>query len=177
MKLGRSLACRYAGGSGTRELPDFAMDMFEELLRARAIRLEITNGIPTWEAVPRLADQRIIDRIRATIRPPGGTGGGCECDHAPDIYVRFPDGSLKRPAIAIFCKAVPDQDDAVSIIPDAVIAIVSRGYEYKDVALNPPFYLSQGVRDVVIYDPSSQRVAHHNALGRGASPMRRPPSR
>jgi Uma2 family endonuclease len=73
--------------------------------------------------------------------------------------------SLKRPDIAILCTDPPDQDDALTIIPDAVIEIVSRGYEYKDVMLNPPFYLAQGVQDVVIYDPTAAFVSHHTRTG------------
>jgi Uma2 family endonuclease len=147
------------------EMPSFEMDMLDEMIRAGAIRLEITNGIPTWEAFPNVRHQRIVDRIRATIKPSGEPASACECVHLPDIYVRFPDGSLKRPDIAIFCRDVPDQEEALAIVPEAVIEIVSRGYEYKDVVLNPPFYLGQGVRDVVIYDPSSQRVAHYTRAG------------
>ena len=147
------------------EMPTFESDSIDELIRAGAIRLEITNGIPTWEAFPSLRHQMIIDVIRTTIKPIGGADTDCECFNAPDIYVRFPDGSLKRPDVSIFCKALPAQDDAVTVVPDAVIEIVSRGYEYKDVVINPPFYLGQGVRDVVIYDPSSQRVAHYTRGG------------
>jgi Uma2 family endonuclease len=147
------------------EMPSFQIDSLDELIRTGAIRLEVTNGIPTWETFPSLRHQMITDSIRATIRPLGDAAGECDCFHSPDVSIRFPDGSLKRPDIAIFCKALPPQDDAITVVPDAVIEIVSRGYEYKDVVINPPFYLGQGVRDVVIHDPAAQRVAHYTRTG------------
>ena len=133
----------------------------EQLLRAGAIRLEITAGVPTWEASPGFRHQRIIDTIRATIAPRPPVGDSCACVHATDVLIRFPDRSLKRPDIAIFCVEPPDQNEALTLVPAAVIEIISQGYEYKDVTLNPPFYLSQGVQDVVIVDPDAQRVTHY----------------
>ncbi|MFL5733895.1 MAG: Uma2 family endonuclease [Chloroflexia bacterium] len=42
-----------------------------------------------------------------------------------------------------------------------LIEIISPGYEYKDLALNPQFYLAQDVLDVVIVDPRSKAVTHY----------------
>ena len=137
----------------------------ERLVYERVIRLEITGGIPTWEAFPSARHQHLIDRIRATIAPAEATAEDCGCFHLADTLFRFPDGSRKRPDIAIFCQEPPYLDEALTIIPDAVIEIVSPGYEYKDVTLNPPFYLGQGVRDVVIYDPATARLTHHTRAG------------
>lgn len=53
----------------------------------------------------------------------------------------------------------------VTIIPDAVIEVISPGYEYKDLSLNPQFYLAQGVADVVIADPRSGIVNHFRNTG------------
>lgn len=137
----------------------------EQLLRAGAIRLEITAGVPTWEVSSGFRHQRIIDHIRATIGPRPGAGDGCACVHATNVLIRFPDRSLKRPDITIFCEEPPDQNEALTLVPAAVIEIISQGYEYKDVTLNPPFYLSQGVQDVVIVDPDAQRVTHYTHTG------------
>src|SRR5438105_14699221 len=95
------------------------------------VRLEITGGIPTWEASPGLRHQRISFRIETSIKPSPQSGGGCVCAHFADIYIRFPDGSLKRPDISIFCVDPPDQDEALEMVPEAVIEIISPGYEYK----------------------------------------------
>lgn len=130
-------------------------------MRAGAIRLEMTAGVPTWEVLPGYRHQRLIDRIRASITPSKTPPNGCGCQHISDVLIRFADGSFKRPDISIFCEEPPDQDAALTIVPAAVIEIVSRGYEYKDVTLNPPFYLAQGVQDVVVYDPGAQRVTHY----------------
>lgn len=133
----------------------------DRLIYDGAIKLEITGGIPTWEASPGSRHQRVIDRIRASIKPIPNSDKGCECAHLSDVYIRFPDGSLKRPDIAIFCIEPPDQDEALTVIPQAVVEVISPGYEYKDLSLNPQFYLAQGVLDVVIVDPRSGVITHY----------------
>ncbi len=42
----------------------------------------------------------------------------------------------------------------------AVIEVVSRGFEAKDLEIGPPFYISQGVKDVVVFDPATLLVLH-----------------
>lgn len=83
------------------------------------------------------------------------------------VYFRFRDGSLKRPDIAVLCR-VPREDEmdaALEIVPEAVIEIISEGYEDKDLRLAPGFYLVQGVKDVLIFDPRAKIVWHHRADG------------
>lgn len=135
----------------------------EQLLDNGLVKLEITGGVPTWEASPGSRHQRIIDHIRVSIKPLLENDTGCACAHLSDVSLRFPDGSYKRPDIAIFCTEPPDQDEALTMVPEAVIEIISPGYEYKDLELNPRFYLSQNVRDVVIVDPRSGSVTHYEA--------------
>lgn len=141
--------------------------MDEKFLRAEelGIRLEIANGLPIWEASPVYRHQEAVDRIRRTIKPPDQAdlnSSQCQCVHAADVYVSFPNGSLKRPDIAIFCRelAEEEKDDAIKIVPEAVIEVVSRGYEAKDLEIGPAFYLSQGVKDIVIFDPYTLLVLH-----------------
>lgn len=122
------------------------------------IRLEIVGGLAIWEAHPVWKHQKAVDRIRASIRT--RPGEPCQCVHAADVYVQFPDGSLKRPDVAIYCSEPEEQEDAVRMIPEAVIEVVSKGYEAKDLELAPRFYLSQGVKDVVVFDPSTLLVLH-----------------
>lgn len=146
-----------------RSLPIQDLD---QLLREGAIRLEITAGIPTWEAFPGSRHQRMIDRIRASIEPLAEQSGEkCACAHLSDVLIRFQDGSLKRPDIAIFCDDPPEQDEALTVVPQAVVEVISPGYEYKDLALNPQFYLAQGVLDVLIVDPRARIVLHYRVDG------------
>lgn len=136
----------------------------DQLINDGAIRLEITGGIPTWEAFPGLRHQETIDLIRASIKPISDSTTStteCSCIHFSDVLIRFKDGSLKRPDIAIFCTRPPRQDEALTMLPEAVIEVVSPGYEYKDLSLNPQFYLAQGLLDVVIVDPRSWVVTHY----------------
>jgi len=127
------------------------------------IRLEIVGGLPIWEPYPVYKHQKAIDRIRATIAPAAGTRGqttACGCIHTADVYVNFPDGSLKRPDIAIFCREPAETDEAITLVPEAVIEVISKGYEAKDLEIGPRFYLSQGVKDVVVLDPDTLVVLH-----------------
>ena len=135
---------------------------FQEFMRADqlGIRLEMVGGLPIWEAQPVLRHQRAVDRIRDSIKPTASTGNGCGCIHVADIYIQFPDGSLKRPDISIFCEEPEEQDEAVTMVPEAVIEVISRGYEAKDLDIGPGFYLSQGVKDVVIFNPHTLVVLH-----------------
>jgi hypothetical protein len=150
----------------------------QTLLRADdlGVRLEIVRGLPLWEAQPVVRHQRAIDRIRSTIRPTppmGEHGSNCGCVHLADVYVRFPDGSLKRPDISLFCREPDEEEDAVQLVPEAVIEVVSRGFEAKDLEIGPPFYLSQGVKDVVVFDPATLLVLHmqHKGVWRYTSPV------
>jgi len=137
------------------------MSLRETLLRADelGVRLEIVNGLPIWEAQPLYRHQKQVERIAGGIRT--GTSAGCQCVHALDVYIEFP-GGLKRPDISIFCRepTEEEQDKALTLIPEAVIEVISKGYEAKDLEIGPPFYLSQGVKDVVVFDPSTLLVLH-----------------
>ena len=139
--------------------------MIQRLLKAEdlGIRLEIVRGIPIWEAQPLKRHQKVVDQVRATIQ--STESSSCECVHYADIYVAFPDGSLKRPDIAIFCREPDEEDEAVTLVPEAVIEVISQGYEFKDLELGPMFYLSQGVKDVVVLDPRSKAIIHSRRDG------------
>ncbi len=80
---------------------------------------------------------------------------------------KFPDTSLKRPDIAVLCDrpSGPELRHALEIVPEAVIEIVSEGYERKDLELAPSFYLAFGVKDVVIFEPQTRIVYHHRRDG------------
>jgi hypothetical protein len=149
-------------------------DVWPLLLAADAVgvRLEITAGVPTWEASPVRRHQQTIDRIRASIVPPHGEEV-CTCIHLADVYVRFADGSYKRPDISIFCREPDEQDEAITLVPATVVEVISAGYELKDTTLGPQFYLAQGVGDVIVIDPRSLQVTHYRTSGvrHGVSPM------
>lgn len=134
---------------------------FEELVEMAddlGVKLEITNGIPTWEAFPGPRHQKAVGRIFATIERLGGTD--CGCFQLMDTYIKFPDGSIKRPDIAVFCEEPPDIDQAYEAVPEAVLEVLSKDYEKKDTEIGAPFYLQQGVKDVILFDPRSREVTH-----------------
>jgi Uma2 family endonuclease len=141
------------------------------------VRLELVGGLPIWEAYPLYRHQRAIDRIRATInkasRLSAAQATACACVHISDVYISFPDGSLKRPDIAIFCRESDEDDEAITLVPEAVIEVISKGYEAKDLEIGPHFYLSQGVKDVVVFDPYTLMVLHvrRDGVSRQVSPV------
>jgi Uma2 family endonuclease len=137
--------------------------MEPKFLRAEelGIRLEMIAGLPIWEPHPVWKHQKAVDRIRATIRPSGqDEHQSCACVHAADVYIAFPDGSLKRPDVAVFCREPDEEEEAIKLIPEAVIEVISRGYEAKDLEIGPHFYLAQGVKDIVVFDPYTLVVLH-----------------
>jgi len=135
------------------------------------IRLEMVNGLAIWEAQPLYKHQKAVERIAQSIRR---TREGCECVHALDVYIQFPNG-LKRPDVSIFCRepTEAEQESALTLIPEAVIEVVSKGYEAKDLEIAPPFYLSQGVKDILVFDPSTLLVLHvrHGHAERRIAPV------
>lgn len=141
------------------------------------IRLEMVQGLPIWEPSPVYKHQKAIDRIRATIEPtavsPDSSHDGCGCIHVSDVYIHFPDGSYKRPDISIFCREPEEDEEAVKLIPEAVIEVISKGYEAKDLEIGPPFYLAQGVKDVIVFNPYTLVVLHvrQDDVSRHVSPV------
>jgi len=105
------------------------MNLTNTLLRADdlGVRLEVVNGLPLWEAQPLYRHQKHVERIAGGIR--AKTTAGCACVHALDVYIQFPNG-LKRPDISIFCRepTEEEQDNALTLIPEAVIVVVSKGF-------------------------------------------------
>ena len=134
------------------------MDFFElaqQVEELSGVKLEMAGGLTTWEAFPSYKHQDRIYHIRQNLKNAPGP-------HISGAYVKFPDDSIKRPDIAIFCRE-PDEDEqdgAVTLLPEAIIEIISKRYEDKDLKVGVPFYLSQGIRDVVTLDMVTSTVTH-----------------
>lgn len=127
---------------------------------ANGYRFEYVGGVGSWELQPAFRHQSESFRIQSSIRPARNARGGCRCIHAADVYIRFPDGSFKRPDIAVFCREPDEQETAVTLLPEAVVEILSPGFEAKDTEVGAPFYLAQGVKDIILYDPRTKAVTH-----------------
>ncbi len=139
------------------ELEELVLQAEEEL----GIRLEVVDGMPIWEAHPRYRHQSEIDRIRESIHVNPAKAGSCECIHVSDLTIRFPDGSIKTPDISVFCRKPAEQDKAVRVLPEAVIEVLSKRSKRKDLEFGVPFYLREGVKDVIVLNPDTGNVAHH----------------
>ncbi len=136
--------------------------MNPQLLNAEdlGIKLEFAGKLAIWEASPVLKHQLEIDRIRDSIKRLKTETENCECINIADIYVSFPDGSLKRPDISIFCKMPTEMEEAIREVPEAVIEVISKKYEAKDLEISPPIYLANGVKDVVVFNPYTMEIFH-----------------
>ncbi len=156
----------------SKETPSALEKLMWEADQYLNVRLEMVGGLPVWEAWPVLRHQsaafRIQSSIARSVQPQPNDGSGCQCVHAADIYVRFPDGSLKRPDIAIFCREPDEKETAVTLVPEAVIEILSEGYEAKDLEVGVPFYKSMGIPDIIVFDPDTNVVRHYQ----GDTPVR-----
>jgi Uma2 family endonuclease len=135
------------------------------------------RGLPIWEPYPAYKHQKEVDRIRATIEPvetSAESQAAYPCVHAADVYISFPDKSLKRPDISIFCREPAEEEEAITLAPEAVIEVLSKGYEAKDLEIGPQFYLSEGVKDVVVFNPYTLFVLHarRDEVARHLSPVK-----
>lgn len=136
--------------------------MNPQLLNAEdlGIKLEIAGKLAIWEASPVYKHQKAVDRIRDSIKKIKKEKNNCECLDVADVYVQFPDGSLKRPDISIFCREPEEEEEAITQVPEVVIEVISKKYEAKDLEISPPIYLANGVKDVIVFNPYTNEVLH-----------------
>ena len=164
LALGMHGRCVYYNiGMGPVLTPELEQLMLEA--DQHGIRLEIVRGIPSWEAQPGFRHQNSAFRIAESIVRVQNQGSDGGCVHALDLSIVFPDGSVKRPDLSIFCRVPDEQEGYIRLVPEAVVEIVSPGYEHKDYEVGPGLYLSQGVKDVVVHDPRSGYTSHFRREG------------
>jgi len=130
------------------------------------IRLEIHQGLPIWEFSPSPLHTIEAKRIESSVRRNPESPRECGCHSFQDMSIRFPDGSIRRPDISVFCQLPAATQEATAQIPGAVIEVVSPGSEVKDLELSPSFYLMHGVLDVLVFDPRTGVVSHFRRDGR-----------
>jgi Uma2 family endonuclease len=150
------------GSSAENEGKFMDMETFIALAENAGVKIELVAGVPTWEAFPGSRHQLAVQRIERSIEPIPDRDS-CGCFELADTYIRFPDGSLKRPDVAIFCQRPPEIDEALDVLPAAVVEVLSKDYEGKDIDVGAPFYLRQGVLDVVLFDPRTLEVIHQRS--------------
>lgn len=141
--------------------------MNPQLLTAEdlGVKLEFAGKLAIWEASPIYKHQKAVDRIRDSIKKADKDDVVCDCIDVADVYVLFPDGSLKRPDVSIFCREPEEEEEAIRQVPEAVIEVISKKYEAKDLEISPPIYLANGVKDVVVFNPYTMEVLHFRQEG------------
>jgi hypothetical protein len=129
------------------------------------VRLEYVHGRTKWEASPASRHQKTLQRIERSLVPIPGITSRCGCFTLADTLIRFPDPdhSLKRPDLAIFCTEPPELDEALDMLPAAIVEILSVGYEDKDLGEDgAPFYLAY-VPEVLVIDPRAALAYYYRA--------------
>ncbi len=134
----------------------------ERLADDSGIKLELVNGIPIWEAFPGFQHQEKSLGIQISLREKARRSHSCPCISVADLTIRFPDGFIKRPDISIFCNRPIEQKTVCTLIPEAVIEILSRGYEKKDTEVSLPFYFAWNIPDIALFNPETNRVSHYH---------------
>ncbi|GEM_PF-97397 len=147
--------------SDAKELLTLINDAMEYGPQQAGVKLEYVNGISVWEAMPVYRHQRKTLDMQISLLD-NAAPNGCGCHPIADVTILFPDGSYKRPDIAVYCTEPADQDRSVTELPEAVIEIISAGYEKKDTEVSLPFYLAQGIPDIVLFNPETNRVSHYH---------------
>jgi Uma2 family endonuclease len=130
------------------------------------VKLEIHQGLPIWEFLPAPLYTMEATRIDRSVRKEVRKGDDCGCHSFQDMSIRFPDGSIRRPDISIYCEPPEPTQESTTSIPKAVVEVVSPGSEIKDIELSPPFYLLHGILDVLVFEPLTGVVAHFRREGR-----------
>ena len=128
------------------------------------IRVEVVAGQPFWEFQPNYDHQDRIGHVWMSVRRDPEVNSDCGCFRAMDVGIVFPDGSIRRPDLAVFCRQ-PERRELITLIPEAVVEIVSQRSREKDLKTSPPWYLDMGVKDVLVYDPFTEDVHHFRADG------------
>lgn len=65
-----------------------------------------------------------------------------------------------RPDVAIFGGEPEEQTTAITMLPEAVIEIVSPGYEAKDLSIGVLFYLRSGIKDILVFDSETGEIRY-----------------
>lgn len=151
-------------------------ELLSLLLQANeaGIKLEIVGDKRTWEAFPMARHQIALKKVESSVTRIKGSPSDCACFTLQDVYIKFPDGSIKRPDLSIFCQEPAELDEIITRVPLAIVEVVSPGYEQKDLVDGQAFYREQGVLDVVVLNPHTKRVHHFDAAGEHvhASPVK-----
>ena len=120
-------------------------------------KLERMGRFCIWHSDYSYVHQTELDRIRSSF---GTLGPQVQVS---SVWLSSVDGSFTCPDIAVLARA-PTSDEAnhpLEHVPEAVIKVISQGYEAKDLEFEPHFQLSQGVKDVIVFDPRSLIVLHY----------------
>ena len=134
------------------------------------LKFELTEGGITWEAFPGFAHQEIVFNVQASLDRRGASERGCDCVQGGDVDIVLPDGTVKRPDVSVWCRRPRNMEGFVHEVPEAVVEIVSPGYEAKDLVHGPPLYLRNGVKDVIVFDRAKGEVHHWTQAGRHTVP-------
>ena len=59
-----------------------------------------------------------------------------------------------------WCREPDEQDTETTLVPEAVVEIISKDYAAKDLVIGVPFYQRVGIPDIIVFDPETDLVRH-----------------
>ena len=129
----------------------------ERLADDSGIKQGLVSGIPIWEAFPVFQHQEKTLDIQISLRENARRSDSCACISVADPTIRFPDGSIKRPDISVFCSRPVERKTVCTQIPEAVIEIHGITDEMVEDAptfqeVYPKIVQAIAGKDVVIYN-------------------------
>ena len=130
------------------------------------LKLELMQGLGVWSLLPPPTGTIALARIDRSLRADPSREGACPVFAYKGMAVRFPEGSLLQPDLAVYAREPQATRLPTRLLPEAVIEIVSPSSELKDLQYSPSFYLSQGVKDVIVYTPETEVLEHFRRDGR-----------
>ena len=133
---------------------------------AIGFRLDWVQGLGAWafsgSPLQAMTAKRVAQSLRAD---PASEDGVCGFVYG-GMAVRFLDGSILQPDLAVYAREPEATRLPARLLPEAVVEIVSPSSELKDLQYSPSFYLSQGVKDVIVYTPETEVFEHFRRDGR-----------
>ena len=130
------------------------------------VRLDRVRGLGVWSFSGSPLQGMTAARIARSLRSTPASGDGCGAFAYQGMAVRFPDGSILQPDVAVYAREPEKTNLPTTLVPEAIIEIVSPSSELKDLRYSPSFTLSQGVKDVIVVTPETEVLEHFRRDGR-----------
>ena len=135
-------------------------------------RAELIDGVLYDMAPPNYKHQQLVSQFTQVIgNHIRSKGGSCEVLPAPfAVFLTADDKTYVEPDISVICDKNKLTDKGCNGAPDFIIEIVSPSSRTHDYSIKNTLYLSAGVREYWIVDPTRERTTIYH-YEEDAAPM------